>query len=263
MTGFHFLDFVGKDAENAFKNLRNRYSRDKKKVQSAKVSGTDTQSVTDAKSETSDLYSFLAWLDPYVQPRQSATNLVQVEDVSDEANDVLDIGDNPNRSKTPDPSCESDSSESLFKSKVTGRVKRPRAKDDFIDSAELELIKSIGNRLAHTEKQKDKDEESLFGDLIASQLRKMPNQAERLIAKMEMNNIVYTHLLKSSSQEGQHIGYVDPRYCGSANSEYHDRQNTAAPQPQHPLRLTELGNAQNPQAFSPGYFFQQHRHETV
>ena len=47
-------------------------------------------------------------------------------------------------------------------------------------------------------------------------------------------------LLKSRSQEGQHIGYVDPRYCGSANSEYHDRQNTAAPQPQHPLRLTEL-----------------------
>ena len=68
-------------------------------------------------------------------------------------------------------------------SKVTGRVKhikRPRAKDGFIDSAELELIKYIGNRLAHTEKQKEKDEESLFGYLIASQLRKRPNQ-ERLL----------------------------------------------------------------------------------
>ena len=65
MTGFHFLDFVGKDAENAFKNLRNRYSRDKKKVQSAKVSGTDTQSVTDAKSETSDLYSYCSMVKGY------------------------------------------------------------------------------------------------------------------------------------------------------------------------------------------------------
>ena len=70
----------------------------------------------------------------------------------------------------------------LFKSKVTSRVKHikhPRANDYFIDSAESELIKSTGNRLAHTFKQKEKDEESLFGDLTASLLRKMPNQ-ERL-----------------------------------------------------------------------------------
>ena len=40
---------LGKDAENSFKNLRNRYSRDKKKIKAAKVSGTDTDSVTEVK----------------------------------------------------------------------------------------------------------------------------------------------------------------------------------------------------------------------
>jgi hypothetical protein len=47
------FDFIGKDAQTSFKNLRNRYSRDKKKVKGGKVSGTDTESVNEAKSETS------------------------------------------------------------------------------------------------------------------------------------------------------------------------------------------------------------------
>jgi hypothetical protein len=54
--------FIGKYAENAFKNLRNRYTRDKKKIQGVKVSGTDIESVNDVKSETSEMFPYLAWL---------------------------------------------------------------------------------------------------------------------------------------------------------------------------------------------------------
>lgn len=46
----------GKEAETAFRNLRNGYSRDKKGVRNATVSGTGTDSVTDAKRETSELF---------------------------------------------------------------------------------------------------------------------------------------------------------------------------------------------------------------
>jgi len=56
-----------KEAEIAFKNLRNRYSRENKKVHYAQVSGTNTQSEVAAKRQTSELYSFLAWLEPYIQ----------------------------------------------------------------------------------------------------------------------------------------------------------------------------------------------------
>ena len=140
-----------------FKNLRNRYSRDKKKVQNVKVSGTDTQSVKDAKSETSDMYMFLAWLDPYAQPRRSSSNLIVIDEISQ-----VDDGDNDDegtctpasvdssssRSITPDPSFESKS----FKSKVTGRpkylhAKRPRVNNEAIEGTEIDFLKSIGNHL--------------------------------------------------------------------------------------------------------------------
>ena len=68
--------FVGKEAETAFRNLRNGYSRDKKGVRNATVSGTGTDSVTDAKRETSEFFLYLEWLEPYIQPRSNTSNLV-------------------------------------------------------------------------------------------------------------------------------------------------------------------------------------------
>jgi len=67
---------LGKEAETAFRNLRNRYSRDKNKIKSAKVSGTGTDSVTDAKTEASELFLYLEWLEPYIKPQRGTSNLV-------------------------------------------------------------------------------------------------------------------------------------------------------------------------------------------
>ena len=58
----------------------------------------------------------------------------------------------------------------MFKSQVTGHskyTKRNRAKDD-IDSAELEFLQTIGDRLKEKPAQPQRDEESIFGDLTAS-----------------------------------------------------------------------------------------------
>ena len=82
--------FVGKEAETAFRNLRNGYSRDKKGVRNATVSGTGTDSVTDAKRETSELFLYLEWLEPYIQPRSSTSNLVVINDDSDLTADSTD-----------------------------------------------------------------------------------------------------------------------------------------------------------------------------
>lgn len=67
----HFLNLAGA-AETAFRNLRNKYGREKKRVQNSKVSGSGTQ---DVHQPTSDLFLFMPWLDPYVQPRQTISNL--------------------------------------------------------------------------------------------------------------------------------------------------------------------------------------------
>jgi hypothetical protein len=164
---------------------------------------------------------FLAWLDPYVMPRSSASNLIEL-DISDEvAEDVLDSEENNSGS-------ESDSCESM-KSKITGRIKNSKraipVKQNPVDTAELELIKSIGERLSHIDKPTEKDEESIFGDLITSQLRKMPPQ-ERTIAKMEISNVMYNHLLNNNAlDQSQHSGCVVPRYPNSVNRHvYHDHE---------------------------------------
>ena len=109
-------NIYSKRGRKRINNLRNRYSRDRKKVHNAQVSGTDTQSVVDAKQQTSELYSFLAWLEPYIQPRWSSTNLVVVEakdsDAQDEESTDVENDRMSTRSGTPEP-------DPLHKSKVT------------------------------------------------------------------------------------------------------------------------------------------------
>ena len=124
--------FVGKEAETAFRNLRNGYSQDKKEVRNATVSGTGTDSVTDAKRETSELFLYLEWLEPYIQPRSSTSNLVMVNDDSDLTADSTDKDDNCDRS--------SNSAELA------------------VDSAELEFLQTIGDRLKEKPTQPQRDE---------------------------------------------------------------------------------------------------------
>ena len=67
---------------------------------------------------------------------------------------------------------------------VTGRgkyVKRSKTKED-IDKAELQFMQKIGNRLEQqTKKSVEKDEESIFGELIATQLKlSQPSQVQAL-----------------------------------------------------------------------------------
>lgn len=68
---------IGTDAKEIFQNLRNRYSRDKKRIKSQKVSGKGSQDVEKAKQQSSELFKFLRWLDTYIKPRKSKSNVSQ------------------------------------------------------------------------------------------------------------------------------------------------------------------------------------------
>ena len=59
--------------------MRNKYSREKKKIESKKVSGAGTEEVTQAVKETSDIFAYLQWLEPHVQPRKTVSNFVDVD----------------------------------------------------------------------------------------------------------------------------------------------------------------------------------------
>ena len=252
--------FSGKEAETAFRNLRNRYSRDRKKIKNAKVSGTGTDSVTDAKRETSELFLYLEWLEPYIQPRSSTSNLVVINDDSDVTNDSTDKDDDCDRSSN---SAEPDN-KVMFKSQVTGRTKyskRNRAKDD-VDSAELEFLQTIGDRLKEKPTQPQRDEESIFGDLIASQLRQLPYH-ERVMAKMEINNVVYSHLLRKNSTNPAYLagGFQAQEQRSHNMPQVYSPTNVREPTPPPAASFasTEMQSADN-HVFPQGYFFQQFRH---
>ena len=101
--------------------------------------------MTDAKRETSELFLYLEWLEPYITPRNSTSHLVVINDDSDITADNIDKEDESDRSSN---SAEPDN-KVMFKSQVTGRTKytkRNRPKDD-IDNAELEFFQAIGDRL--------------------------------------------------------------------------------------------------------------------
>ena len=129
------------------------------------------------------MFKFLKWLDPYVVSRQSSSNLVDITSTEDDHAESDSKNDNSSLS-------ESQSSPSLFNpegthcpanikneevtSKVTGNpkyTKRAKTKENPLEKAELEVMTSLSNRLKNKEKKvqvPQKDEESMFSDLIAS-----------------------------------------------------------------------------------------------
>ena len=152
--------------------------------------------MTDTKKETSELFLYLEWLEPYIQPRSSASNLVVINDESDLTADSTDKDDDCDRSSN---SAEPDN-KVTFTSQVTGRTnytKRNRAKDD-VDNAELEFLQTIVDRLKEKPTQPQRDGERILSDLITSQLRQFPYH-ERVMAKMEISNVVYSRLLRKNS----------------------------------------------------------------
>ena len=147
----------------------------------------------------------------------------------------------------------------MVKSSVTGQAKYLKRKNkEDIDKAELEFMKTIGNRLERKDKKAfERDEEGIFGELIASQLRTLPQQ-ERIVAKMELSNAMYSHILKSNqcnptntfsseSTTGQMSHAQEPTL--------HSSQTAHVPS----LGLTEMQTVNNPSTFYPGYFFHRHK----
>ena len=263
------MNILGKEAETAFRNLRSRYSRDRKKLNSSKVSGTGTDSVTNAKRETSELFPYLEWLEPYIKPRQSTGNLVVTLDYSGEISDATDNADDSDQSSALSGEMQS---KITTKSKISGRAKytkNKRAKED-IDNAELEFLQTIGDRLQKKAAQpQEKDEESIFGELVAAQLRQLPDQ-ERIVAKMEINNVINSRLLrKHPTNHPAYLtgGFPPQEQRGHEIPRTYSQINVREPTPPPPqsslqvpsFGLTEMQSADNRVSFPSGYFFQQLR----
>lgn len=193
--------------------MRNRYSREKKKIRKVKVSGTGLQEVDEVKSELSDLFPYLQWLEPYIKERKTKTNFNAAQDDENEVseNEVSDISVD-DRSVTPDPDVSSDTSHSdtkkeqvTSKSQTSWKFHKHTARDSKKkkvdrEEAEFELIKSLGESIAqhkNTSQEKAKDDNDIFSELIASQLKQLP-------ADKNVINLMYQHMMPSPSGHQMH-----------------------------------------------------------
>lgn len=213
MTASHasVAHIIADDAKKRFRNLRARYTRDKKKIKrKKKLGGADE--VQDAKKETSELYQYLGWLDTHVTSlRRSKGNLTAISETSSRAGDSDGGDSSPNESDGKsdievESSIETSTSEEKM-SKATGHAKwekrdRKNSKKD-VDNVEIEMLKCMTKCLKQpTEKQKNEDE--LFGSFIASQLKSMSPE-QNAMAKYQINQICFQ--IKMSSMGMNTLGY--------------------------------------------------------
>ena len=136
------------------------------------------------KKELSDMFPYLTWLDPYVRERKTKSNFmsaIQDDGASDSENKVSDI--NLDRSETSDLESTSDASNTKKEEIKSWKFHKHTARDTKKikldrEEAEFALIKSLGESIANQKEVKgtvkQRDDNDIFGELIASQLKLLP-----------------------------------------------------------------------------------------
>lgn len=144
------------------------------------------------------------------------------------------------RSITPDGGTASDTSHSeLVQSRVSKAQKtswkfhkqtnESKKKKSDCEEAELELIQSLGASIAKQGQivEKEKDEDEIFGTLIASQLRQLPPD-KKIWVKMQISNIMYEQMIHSVGGVSQYQTYLSYRAETTGNP-FHDPKATFVP----------------------------------
>ena len=157
-----------------------------------------------AKDEVEDMFLFLAWFDPFYKPRKTSSNLITV-DSGHEASENDDNQNFENKSDITETSLSDADSKSsnnfgpTIKAKLQVKKDKRKSNDD-VTTTEVEVLQSIGASLGQkqTSSLNSKDEDELFGALIASQMRQIAPEREAL-AKMQISNILYQEMLASFS----------------------------------------------------------------
>ena len=125
------------------------------------------------------------------------------------------------RSITPDGGLSSDASPpELVQSSMTKAQKTSwkfhkqtnESKKSGCEEAELELLQSLGASIAKQGQvvEKEKDEDDIFGTLIASQLRQPPPD-KKIWFKMQISNMVYAQMMHSIGGVSQYQTYPSYR----------------------------------------------------
>ena len=180
------------------------------------------------------MFPYLQWLDTYVVERKTKSNYKTVESVETvESEDDSDNGvrENVGMDKSATDGEESNTESSTSNSSQTwkfhkGSGKYSKKKLDR-DEAELNLIKSLRENFRHKEENvKVKDDNDIFGELVASQLKLLPPE-KNVVVKMQISNLMYGNMLPSASNVN--MGHVDPSHYSHSPIMIQDQGNAYFP----------------------------------
>lgn len=181
-------------AEKAFLKIRDRYVRAKRELKKKSTSGTSSAAVCKLK-EKLDSLKYLAWLDIYAKPRASKSNL---DDVMSDEESIGESIDDLVRENFTDAMSDEEMSppittggnvkektplkRSIDKKDIKQQKKPKKNKtsssetQESIDDEELNILRSVRQSMENSKKTESKNQEDkfkIFGDYVASKLRRL------------------------------------------------------------------------------------------
>lgn len=152
------------------------------------------------------------------------------------------------------------------------QMKRKSAgKNQDVSNAEVQVLQSIGNALGQKQTPDFKDEDELFGALIASQMRQIAPE-RKVVAKMQISNIVYQEMLAPFnsmplSYTGERASWKYPQQqvqeLHQAQQQHHNFQDRSVRnQTQKPFHIPNLLEPSEVPLIKPGQLFYQNKSPT-
>ena len=171
-------------------------------MQEKNRSGTSTKAIKSASDKMKNL-QFMAWIDEFIKPRKSKTNIddastkhsnegTQIDDGSDKSEEEEEqMDDSESKLNHDTPDYDEDSlfgdekqeekgkeikADEAVPTKSNQRAKKRKMKRSEIEKEQIEVLRSIANAAQNQPKPKEKekgDSFDLFGEYIAQKLRNL------------------------------------------------------------------------------------------
>ena len=198
------------DAKNSYEIFKKRYLKKRNLLRKTDKSGTSSASVEKAQRDFNP-YQFFSWIDIYLRPRESKTNVIDLDTESicspgpGSSNFILDEDeqDSDNESENNDKK-ETDIEE--MESKPTKR-KQSKSKEkvnklrklSMVDQKQIKLMEDIEREMLMEKELKQtakvQDAEETYCINLACELRKFTEE-EKCLIKHEINNVMFKYQMR-------------------------------------------------------------------
>ena len=193
-----FFVIIGETARNFFDRVKRRYLKRRLELKKVDKSGASSAVVDKARRKLS-AYSFLFWLDTYLNPRRTRCNIpdnisyistgcddeescdenVQKDEVArQEFDEVEPVDEISNKKRKPETKAK--------------KAKKMKNETISLEEKQMSILNRIDSELKEDEDNKLKDKEYLYGQSIAAEICNFV-KAGRCMIKHEINNIIFKY----------------------------------------------------------------------